>query len=233
MRRRFGILLFAIAWTGFAQTTAELPYQVARYEPVLENNYVDVYRLRLAPHFRTPLFQNVHDVVWVALEDSTPRFVMSSGQKVRQELTAGDARFFHSFSVRSVVNDSSLTVEAVVITLKPRGGATSRCECGGDAESALCGCANAKPMPPLWAVSMGRITLAGTTLDPQQSFQRASVRNDTLIVAITPLELVDVATPGEARRIAVPAGGVTWLEAGRHRLKNSGGREERFLSIEF
>src|SRR5215470_776367 len=152
MQRRFSFLLLAVAWAVSAQTPTELAYQVARYEPVLENNYVDVYRLKLPPHFRAPLFQNVHDVVWVALESSAPSFVMSSGKKLRQELAGGDTRFFPSFSARSVLNDSAEAVEAVVIAIKPLGLATSRCECGSDTESSLCGCAGAKPMPALWAV---------------------------------------------------------------------------------
>jgi len=232
MRRLLSCLFVAFAWILLAQTTTELPYRLARYEPVLENNYVDVFQLKLGPHFRAPLFQNVHDVVWVALESSTPSFVMASGQKVRTGLAAGDTRFFPSFSVRSVVNDSTETLEAVVVTIKPRGQGTGRCGCAGDAERSLCGCVGAKSMPALWAVSMGRITLAGTTLAAQQSFERTSFRNDSLIIAITPLEIRD--TAGEAGgEIVLPAGGVGWMKAGAHRLKNSGSREVRFVSIEF
>ncbi len=228
MRRRV-ILLFAVAvvWVAAAGQMAS----ESRYRLILENETVRVYRLELPPGFRAPSFQNAHDVVWVALNDARVRFVMRDKDPVTIDFRAGDARFFRSFATERVVNEAAAAFRAVVVELKARGLGSLACGCGSGAERALCGCAGSPPLPELWAVGLGRLTVAGSTLAAGEGFLGAGTRDDSLLIAITPLELRDQGR--QPRILQLQPGAVVWLAAGEHRWRNFGAASARFITVEF
>lgn len=204
----------------------------ARYQQMLENDYVRVFNLELGPGYHAPAFQNLHDVIWVALDDNSLTLVPVDGERSRVQFKPGDARLFRSYKVREFFNDSGAPFRGVVVELKQRGLTSEGCGCLGDIERAVCGCGQAEHMPPLWAVGIGSITLAGSTLAPGQSFTSASHRNDSLLIAITPLQIED--THGDDPvDVRLQPGEVQWLKEGNHQFKNMGSGTARFVTIEF
>ncbi len=220
-------LAMAVASVAAAGQTAN----ESRYRGIFENQNVRVYSLELPPQFRAPSFQNQHDVIWVALNDAPVRFVLRDKYPVTIDFRAGDARFFHSFATERVVNEGAAPFRAVVVELKARGLASLSCACGSSAERALCGCSNAGHLPELWAVGLGKVTVAGTTLRPGAGFTGDSPRDDSLLIALTPLQLRDAGDHPQALRLQ--PGEVAWLVAGAHRFRNDSGMAARFITVEF
>ncbi len=203
----------------------------SRYRVILENETVRVYSLELPPRFRAPSFQNAHDVVWVALNDAQVQFALRDKDPVTIGFRSGDARFFRSFATERVVNSDTVTFRAVVVELKARGLSAFACGCGSSAERELCGCPEAPHLPELWAVGLGKVTFSGTWLGPGEGFRGGGARDDSLLIAITALDLRD--DDDQPHPLQLKSGEVTWLAAGNHRLRNTGSEPARFISVEF
>jgi hypothetical protein len=218
------VLLLALAAAAYAQLPA------TRFDPVLENPQVSVYSLELPAGRRASVFQNTHDIFWIAL---TPGRVTMSGEEGRAfdvSFRPGEARFVSSFRTRSISNESFETFRAVLVEVKPRGLASS-CDCDGFAQRAVCGCPRAAPLPAMWAVAVGRLIIGGTTLSPGDGFYTAGERGDTLLVAISPLSLADDASP--PLRIRLRSGQVQWIPRGLHKFRNIGSTPARYVTLEF
>jgi mannose-6-phosphate isomerase-like protein (cupin superfamily) len=204
----------------------------ARYTPLLDNAQVSVYRLDLTAGQRAPVFQNTHDIFWVALESGTLVFVRKDESTVSMQLRAGDTRFFPSFASKQVRNEGDAPFRGVIVEIKARGLISQPCDCLGDAEKALCGCSPAPALPKLWAAGLGRVTAGGTTLEPGEGFYSSTERGDTVLIALTPLHLSDQAT-GADPTISLQPGEVAWIPRGRYKWKNTAASPARYITIEF
>jgi hypothetical protein len=216
--------------------TPAAPAQSPRFEPVLENRQVSVFSLDLAPGRRAAVFQNTHDIFWIALSPGRVTMSDRDGNKTAVTFRPGDARFFPSFRTSSITNDAGEPFHAVLVQIKPRGLAPN-CDCDGGAERAVCGCPRAAPLPAMWAVGIGSIVVGGTTLASRQAFDSAGERGDTLLIALSPLTLADDAGttfPSAARTtIHLRPGEARWLPAGLHKLRNTGSTPARYVTLEF
>jgi len=205
--------------------------QSLRFEPVLENRQVSVFSLDLPPGRRATVFQNTHDILWIAL--SPGRVTMSNRDGIQTPVNfgIGDTRFFPSFHTSFITNDAAEPFRAVLVEIKRRG-LTSSCDCDGAAQAAVCGCPRAGPLPTMWAVGIGSVVVGGSTLAPRQSFASAGNRADTLLVAVSPINLADDASQGAAA-VNLEPGGAQWLPAGPHKLRNLGAVAARYVTVEF
>jgi hypothetical protein len=223
----FRFVSFFILTSSFLFSSAQAP--PTRFDPLFENQLVSVFALDLPPGRRASVFQNTHDIVWIALSPGRVIISARDGAATPIPFHSGDARFFPSFRTAAITNDGAETFRGVLIQIKPRGLASS-CDCDGDAQRAVCGCARSAPLPEMWAVGIGSLVLGGTTLAPGQAFQRAGPRADTLLVALSPLALADDAS-GAA--IHLHAGEVRWLDLGVHKLRNTASAPARYITLEF
>ena len=207
-----------------------------QYRTKFENDVVAVYQLNLSAHASASTFQSAHDTFWLSLTDSTVTFARQQG-KLDVRWQAGDARFFPSFETNLVTNTGATDFRGVMIALKPRGLVSSGCECSGSTAKAICGCKGATHLDPLWAVSLGEVTLAGTVLAAGESFRAAAMRDDMLLVAVTDLSLTDLASSDSELRekpmLHLKSGDAIWISAGRHQFKNVGDEHARFVTFEF
>jgi len=225
MRTAPAVLLAASILPAVAQAPS------TRFQPLLNNNYVDVTGLDLPPGRQAAVYQNTRDVFWIALNQGSLTFVATGGTKSSIQFHPGDTRFFRRNQVRSAVNESDTAVRSVVVEIKRPGMTSSACYCTDKVESALCGCGAPRHLPPMWATGMGKIMVGSTVLAAEESYQRTAHRGDALLVALTPVRLLDEA--GEAAAIDLKAGEVAWVNAGRHKFKNTAAAPARFVSFEF
>jgi len=199
-----------------------------RFEPIFENRQVSVYSLDLPPSHRTNVFQNTHDVFWIALQPGKVTMFDRDGQPSNVTFASGDTRYFAPFHLATAANNSADTFHAILVELKQRGTASS-CDCDSVAQRVVCGCDRNSSLPPMWAVALGRIVAGGTTLAPGQAFRRTSERADTLLVAISGLHLFDDAAHIS---ISLTPGQVIWLSAGAHNLRNLAPVPARYVTLE-
>jgi hypothetical protein len=201
---------------------------LAAFELVLSNPRAAVFDLRLPDHAQAPLFQNTHDLLLIALGELRLSLVRASGDGEAVALAAGDVRWLPRYRFKSLVNESGAEVRAMMVDMKSDAGA--RCECSGEVEKALCGC-EPRHLPALWAFATGPVTVAGTTLARAGSWWGPTARGDTLLVAITQ---VDLREPGPSVNVIhLKPGEAYWLARGTHRLTNAAETPARFVSVEF
>jgi hypothetical protein len=217
-----------------------LPASGSRYRLTFQNHYVEVFRLELEPDRQAPVHDNIYDLLWIPLDGAVLQFQDSTRPSRDVELGPGDLRFFQKHTLKSVVNKTGTTVHAIVIDIRQGKGFES-CGCLSDVERAVCGCGGAPHLPEIWALAGSDFTLAQATLQPREAMRETTERDDTLLVAIRPLQLKhEVNTgkqwewvPAPSTNISLAAGDVEWLEKGKHHLTNEGAKPARFISVEF
>lgn len=206
--------------------------KLGKFDLLLANRIVEVFALDLPPGSHVRLRQNIYDVVVVALEDSTLTVLPVEGDSKDVLLNSGEVRVLRRFSVQELANNSAGGARFILVALKSHGVEAGECGCSGEVERSVCGCSE-RHLPPLWALSIGGATLAGVSLQPGQEFAGASYRDDSLLVAVTPVELQDERAAGAGARLALSPGAVQWLSPGQRQFKNTGPRPARFITIEF
>ena len=207
------------------------------YRLVLHNRYVQVFDLTLAAGHQAPFHDNTNDLLWVSLDSGILEIQSRDEEMTDFQFQAGDARLFRRHELHSARNKTAGAVHSVIIEL-PRL-AEGGCGCATEVERVVCGCARFGRLPPIWALALYGATLAETTLEAGQSLKESTDRDDTLLIAIMPLELRHETSsasqmPGAgAGLINLTPGGVQWLPEGRHQLTNVGTKPARFITIEF
>jgi beta-alanine degradation protein BauB len=125
---------------GQNKDSAEIKPQVVpiaeehHHHLVLENEYVRVFHVEVAPHSETLYHQHDMDYVFVTLGDSAVESVRVGGKPVKLELKDGDTRFTKGGFAHKAVNLGdkpfvNVTVELKTVSAKEEGAAT----CGGPA----------------------------------------------------------------------------------------------------
>jgi len=96
-------------------------------------------------------------------------------------------------------------------------------------------------LPAFWAEVIGDLTFAGAALEPEQIFLAETNRDDSLLVTLTPAHFQHQFNLGEqsewvltqALEKNLKPGEVIWMPRGKHRLRNIGRKETRYITIEF
>ena len=203
-----------------------------KFDLLLANHIVEVSALDLPPATHVGLRQNMYDVVLIALEDSTLTLLPAEGMSKDVQLNSGEVRVLRSFSVQKLANNSGAKARFIVVALKSHGVEAGECGCSGEVERSICGCSS-RHLPQLWALSIGGATLAGSSLPPGEGFVGASYRDDSLLVSLTRVQLLDEQASGPDSALTLEPGGVKWLSQGQRQFKNVGPNTARFITIEF
>lgn len=226
-------LIFAFVVLGGLARAQSSP---GRYHSTFENQILAVYELDLSANASVTPFEAAHDSFWIALSDATVAFTRQQG-KSEAHFQPGDVRFFPSFETKLLTNIGTTEFRGVLVVLKRRALITNGCECSGNTAKTICGCAGSGHLEPLWALSLGEVTLAGTTLAADEGFRSAAPRDDMLIIAIADLELRDevgvAGETGEQATVRLKSGQAEWIKAGRHQWKNMGSEAAKFVTFEF
>jgi hypothetical protein len=203
-----------------------------KFETIFENDLVAVHTAVLTTPRSVPNVESAHDAFWIGLSNGTLSFMAGNGVQTSVQFETGDTRFFPSFDVSSVLNIGESPMRVVLVALKQRALIGNACDCAGATAKFVCGCKSARHLEGLWAVGLGNVTLAGTTLAAGESFRSAPERDDMLLVAVTSLEVQDEASEND-KPISLNAGEATWIRSGRHQFKNIGAAPARFVTLEF
>lgn len=226
MRYLWIVALLTVSQAMLAQSSKE-----ARYQELLDNNVIHVDSIELPPGFHAPVFQNTHDVIWIAIDGAALTFLPPDGEAREISFHAGDVRLLRSFHVRAVENRGSTPARSVIVQLKSHGVLNPGCYCSGAVEKAVCGCGGAPALPDVWAVVVGNITLSEATFQPGEGYRHGTRRDDSLLVAISPAVVQD--TIAGADSFTMKPAEVKWLPAGIHQLRNAGDSPARLVTIEF
>ncbi len=224
------LVLCAIALVGQSTSEVEITAE-PRHHLVLENQYVRVFQVEVAPHDATLMHIHHHDYVYVTLVASQISNEVKGEAPVAVKLQAGEARFRAGNFAHIARNLSDTPFRNVTIELLQDEAAH-------------------KTPPAKWDEERGLHILAGGTQDimfvqdgvrvsevdlqPGATLPSHHHSGPHLMVAVTDLDVrSDVEgqgpMPGHFK-----SGDVKWLLGGyTHTLTNTGKQEAKFVTLEF
>lgn len=212
--------------------------QAPHYSLLFHNSWAEVLGLDLPAGRVAPIHENQNDLLWIALDDQALTIEWADEQRQDLFLRAGDVRLMPSRALKSVFNSTGGAIHAAIVQIHGLRIPYGTCDCMRGVERYVCGCAHSH-LPALWAEVVGELTLAGATLDPRQSVDESEDREDTLLIAVTPVLLAHDVDMGATRhrssstQLELHPGEATWLPAGKHQLRNLSSRPVHFITVEF
>ena len=231
--RQNNLVLLVAFWVILACPALAQTPQARHYSLVFHNPWAEVLDLDLPADRVAPIHENQNDLLWIALDDQAIEVQAADGQRQDLFLRTGDVRLMPRRALKSVFNSTGRTIRAAIVQIQGLRVPDGTCDCMGAAKRSVCGCARSH-LPAFWAEVVGELTLAGTTLDPEQSVDESEDRDDTLLIAVTSAVLVhEVEAFGAPAQLELHPGEATWLPAGKHHLRNVSKRATQVVTVEF
>lgn len=243
-----GLLLLATAALAQHQQSVEITSEPSHHL-VLQNEYVRVFDVTVAPRATTLVHKHNYDYLFVTLGDSDVVSVRPSEKPVALKLKDGEVRFTPGNFAHAAINQSDRPFHNIMIELlKPSTNVktcTGSCDAGGCVGSVPGTTGNNSSAPVCAAtthlISADQWTVSLVSLPPNATLKRAS-GGPTLLVAVSKLDLV-VAVPkqklaeqsdGGVGPFKRASGGFDWIPAGRQEMMHNGASEAaQFVTLEF
>ena len=224
--------LLLSAFTLVAQNAAEVEIMAEPHHHLaLQNEYVRVFKVEVAPHETTLLHRHRHDYILVTLGVSEAENDVTGKPPVKLNLPDGDTRFTPGDFVHVLKNLSDTPFRNVTIELLK------------DEEVR-------KTPPPKWDEERGLHVLNGGTQDilfvkdgarvSEVELQPGGVvpkhhhTGPHLVVALTDLELRSDVEGKSATTRQLKAGDVGWSPGGfTHTVTNVGKQQAKFVTLDF
>ena len=225
------LFLFLLVPFFFAQTATEVETTAEpSHHLVLENEYVRVFKVEVAPHGSTLVHRHRHDYIYVMLGDAHLSNEVEGKPPVDIKLADGEARFTAGDFAHSVKNLSDQPFRNVTVELlegdKTRREASRWPEESG--EKTFAG-GSSKILFVKDGVRVSEVNLSPGTVVPRHYHD-----GPHLLVAISDLELRSDIEGKEPVQGKLKAGEVKWLPGGyTHTLTNVGDSPARFVTLEF
>jgi quercetin dioxygenase-like cupin family protein len=228
MRTLFAVLFFSI--TLAAQTEVEITAEPSHHL-ALQNKYVRVFQVEVAPHAATLVHRHRHDYVFVTLGASEISNEVVGKPAVTLKLQDGEVRAADGNFAHLARNLAATPFRNVTIELLQ------------DEK------ARATPPPP-WDDSRSLQVLHGgtqqilfvkdgvrvseTELQVAGSIPRHHHAHPHLVIAVTDLLLRNDEPGKPASNIEMKSGDIKWVEAGAtHSITNVGKADAKFVTLEF
>lgn len=231
-----GLLFLATATLAQQQQPVVEITSEPSHHQVLENEYVRVFDVTVAPRATTMIHRHHHDYLFVTLGDSDVVSARVGGKAVELILKDGEVRFTPGDFAHAAANKSDQPFHNITIELLKPSTSVKTCAENCDESTGCSGEATAgKPNCPStmrrlssdeWKVSL--ITLPAGTRLANHSYQ-----GPHLIVAVTPLDLKsEIGTVGT--NIKRDVGGLIWAPTGTaETLTNNSPKSAQMIILEF
>lgn len=218
-------LLAVQASTPEVEITSEPSHHLA-----LENQFVRVFKVEVAPHAATLTHRHRHDYLFVTLGDSRVSNEVEGKPLVELTLADGETRFTAGNFAHIARNLADSPFRNVTIEIlqdeKLRGAVSIWKEEGG--EKTFAG-GRKKILFVKDGVRVSEVNLDAGAMVPSHHHD-----GPHLLVAVSDLDLRDDAAGKAPVPLKFKAGDIDWLPGGyTHTLTNAGNRAARFVTVEF
>lgn len=226
-----GLMLVALAVFGQQQTSVEITSEPSHHQ-VLENKYVRVFDVTVAPKATTLVHRHNYDYLFVTLGDSDVVSTRPGEKPVALQLKDGEVRytpghFAHAAETRSSQPFHNTTIELLTPATNVKNcteGCSTTAAC--ESKSGSCPSIEKRISSDQWTVSIWSIP-AGA------SFDRKFADGPALLVPVTDLDLSEQGTDatGLGRR---PVGNVQWIPYGlNEKIRNRSSKPGKYVTVEF
>lgn len=218
-------LLAVYASTPEVEITSEPSHHLA-----LENQFVRVFKVEVAPHAATLMHRHRHDYLFVTLGDSRVSNEVEGKPLVELTLADGETRFAAGNFAHIARNLADSPFRNVTIEIlqdeKLRGAVSTWKEEGG--EKTFAG-GRKKILFVKDGVRVSEVNLDAGAIVPSHHHD-----GPHLLVAVSDLDLRDDAAGKAPVSLKFKAGDIDWLPGGyTHTLTNAGHHAARFVTVEF
>jgi len=224
------VLLAAIALTAQSASEVEITAE-PHHHLVLENEYVRVFKVEVAPHDLTLMHIHHHDYLFVTLGAAEVENDVKGKLPVTLKLQDGETRFLPGNFAHFARNLADTPFRNVTIEFLQDEAAR-------------------KTPPPAWDEHRGLHVFAGGTqhimfvqdgvrvseidLQPGATIPSHHHAGPHLVVAVTDLNFRSDIEGQAPRPIQIKAGDVKWVPGGfTHTVTNTGKQEAKFVTLEF
>jgi len=224
--------LFLFAFTFIAQSASEVAITAEPHHHLaLENSYVRVFKVEVAPHDATLMHRHEHDYVFVTLGASEVSNEVEGKPPVTLKLQDGETRFSPGDFAHIARNLAATPFRNVTIEFMQDAAAR-------------------KSPPPAWDEERGLHVLNGGTQDIM--FVKDGVRvseidlqpggvlplhhhaGPHLAIAVTDLDMRSDKADGTSQPVQMKAGDIVWVPAGgTHSVTNLGKSPGKWVTVEF
>lgn len=233
-----GLVFLATATLAQQQQTVEITSEPSHHL-VLQNEYVRVFDVTVAPKAKTMIHRHHSDYLFVTLGDSDVSSARVGEKPAQLILKDGEVRFTPGGFAHAAINNSEQPFHNITIELLKPSTSVKACSencaeligCTADAS----GAAPATPACPnlIDRISSDQWKVSWLQLPPSAVIQDHSYKGPHLLVAVTPLELTSeiggVGTP-----IKRDVGGLIWAPTGTaETLKNNTAKTAQIIILEF
>ncbi len=237
--RLAGLLLVSIA-TLTQQQSVEITSEPSHHL-VMENAYVRVFDVTVAPKATTLVHRHNNDYVFVTLGDSDVISARPGEKPAALLLKDGEIRYTPGKFAHAAINQSDKPFHNITIELLKA--ATNVKTCKGDCEltgciGALASSTTSSPKPAAcpsvdrrmisdqWRMSLWR-------LEPSTQVQTETPGANTLFIAVSDLE-IEQQLDGKTKNLKLAPGGLAWIPASHLQiLRNSSATMARYVVLEF
>jgi quercetin dioxygenase-like cupin family protein len=230
-----GLLFLATAALAQHQQSVEITSEPSHHL-VLQNEYVRVFDVTVAPRATTLVHKHNYDYLFVTLGDSDVVSVRPGEKPVALKLKDGEVRFTPGNFAHAAINQADRPFHNITIELlKPSTNekiCTENCdsgECiGAMLNSPVEGCPSA-----VRRISADQWTVSLVTLPSSARMEQRTNTPPRLVIAVSDLDFAgQTDTAGNNIKRAPGYGG--WVPAGvSHPLTNKGSKPAQFVTLEF
>ncbi len=226
-----GLLLLATATLAQQQQTVEITSEPSHHL-VLQNEYVRVFDVTVAPKASTLIHRHNHDYLFVTLGDSDVISARVGEKPVSLILKDGEVRYTPGNFAHAAINNSDQPFHNITIELlKPSSKVTTCTE--------LCTtlhCSNghkANCSKVVYNISSDQWLASLMTVPPSSQLERDMHGNPHLVIAVSDLDLTSQ-TGAASNSIQRQPGGLLWVPAGHaYTLVNKSQNPAKFVTLEF
>src|SRR5579864_5155316 len=234
-----GLLFLATAALAQHQQAVEITSEPSHHL-VLQNEYVRVFDVTVAPRATTLVHKHNYDYLFVTLGDSDVVSVRPGEKPVALKLKDGEVRYTPGNFAHAAINQSDRPFHNITIELlKPSTNVktcTGSCDAGGCVGSVPGNTGNNSSAPVCAAtthlISADQWTVSLVSLPPNATLNRPA-GGPALLVAVTKLEL-GRQSGDDVGPFKRASGGFDWIPAGRQEMIHNGASEAaQFVTLEF
>ncbi len=226
-----GLLLLATATLAQQQQTVEITSEPSHHL-VMQNEYVRVFDVTVAPKASTLIHRHNHDYLFVTLGDSDVVSARVGEKPASLILKDGEARYTPGSFAHAAINNSDQPFHNITIELLRPSTKVTNCpdfcttlHCS-DGQRDHCAAVLNNISSDQWRVSL-------VTLPPSSQLERDMHGNPHLLIAVSDLDLTSQ-TGSASNNIQRQPGGLLWIPAGHaYTLVNKSQKPAKFVTLEF
>ncbi|HEV3036671.1 MAG TPA: hypothetical protein VHA33_02690 [Candidatus Angelobacter sp.] len=234
MLKPFSTAILMLAFVALVQPPGEVEITAEpNHHQVLVNDYVRIFDVSAPPKASTLVHWHRHDYAFVTLGDADLINARVGQKPVPLLLKDGDVRFTPGGFAHAITNRSNSVFRNITIELLRS--STNVKSCSSSCSMPVpCAAINKEACPTKeQLITSDQWTLSRVVLPPSATLEKHKHAAPHLVVAVSPLNLVQKLEDGSTKVMQGQPGMLNWVEPVVHSVVNKGASAAQLVTLEF